>query len=310
MLGRLIEAILSFFRKLFGGGDVISPPVVSNGGPAVITPVENTKKALIVGINDCGIPGAELNGCVNDAQMWWELFTGTYGFDPDNVRVVTDERATKPEILRRLSWLIDGAKEGDELVYCHSGHGSQIRDRNADELDDQLDELVIAYGHTWDDPLLDDDIALAFEDLPEGAFLTMLCDTCHSGSMSRGFTGNPVEWKPKFLAPPFDIASRSLGRNLPVKHIGMKDSSPDTQRHILLSGCKDDQTSADALMDGKWGGALTVTVVNLLKECADWDWLHIHEELLKRISSAGFSQTPQLSGMTALRERVPFGGPK
>ena len=315
MLGKLIGWILSILKKLFGGGDIESPPVSSgddeNEGVTIVTaPEQRVKKALIVGINNCGLPGADLNGCVNDAEMVWKLLTEMYGFDPDNIRVVTDERAGKYEILKRLGWLFEGVKAGDELVYHHSGHGSQMRDRDGDELDDQKDELLIAYGHSWDDPLLDDDIAIAFKNLPEGVSLTMLCDTCHSGSISRELFGNPVEWKPKFLPPPFDIAARSLGRALPVKHVGAKDKAPDTQRHILLSGCRDDQTSADAVIDGKWGGALTVTLVKVLRDCPDWDWVHIHEEVLKRLSAQGFSQIPQLSGMAALRERVPFGGPK
>jgi len=48
----------------------------------------------------------------------------------DDIRVVTDERATKKAIMERLTWLVKGAKVGDRLLFHFSGHGSQVRDRN------------------------------------------------------------------------------------------------------------------------------------------------------------------------------------
>ena len=157
---------------------------------------------------------------------------------------------------------------------------------------------------------MDDDIAIIFKELPQGVFLTMLSDSCHSGTISKEFGSNPHEWNSKFLPPPFDIATRSLGRNLKVKHIGAKEIAgrEDTQRHILLSGCRDDQTSADAFDGGKWGGALTTAFVKVVLEHPEWDWTHVHSEVVKRVAAGGYTQAPQLSGMVSLRERVVFGG--
>lgn len=271
------------------------------------TPV---KRALLVGINKYRIPNADLNGCVNDVEGVWKALTESFDFDPDNIRVLTDERATKDGILSRLEWLLSGVKSGDELFLHFSCHGSQIRDRNNDELDDSLDELIVTHDHSWDDPLLDDQLHGLFKMLPQDAFLTVVVDSCHSGTMTRGLAGNPMEYKIRYLPPPFDIASRSMGRNLARRKVGAKNApnGSDTQRHILLSGCRDDQTSADANFDGVWGGALTTHLLQVLKEHPDWDWNHIHTEVVQNIRNAGFSQEPQLSGMLSLRERVPFGG--
>jgi len=139
-----------------------------------------TKRALLVGINKYAAPGCNLSGCVNDVWDMYELLTKNYGFDPDNVRVVIDERATFKNILERLQWLIKSSEAGDESVFYNSSHGSQVRDRNKDELSDQLDECLVTHDHDWDNPFIDDILYDTFKELDKKAFLTVIVDTCLS----------------------------------------------------------------------------------------------------------------------------------
>ena len=120
MLGRLVRWILAILKGIFSGDGQAPFPTVTVGGTAMSS--GGKKKAFIVGLNNCGIPGSELNGCINDAEAMWKLLTEKFGFAPDDVRVVTDERATKDAILQRLKWLIEGSSPGDELVFHYSGH--------------------------------------------------------------------------------------------------------------------------------------------------------------------------------------------
>jgi hypothetical protein len=307
MFARFMRWLLSLFGIKTNAP---TPTTTSTEGNTMAQARKPVKKALLVGINKYQVPNADLNGCVNDVEGVWDILTKKYSFHPDNIRVLTDERATREGIVTRLDWLLEGAQAGDELLFHYSGHGSQCRDRDGDELDDSLDELICPTDLSWDNPLTDDDLYILFRELPQSVYLTVVMDACHSGTMTRGIAGNPKETLAKFIAPPFDIAARSRGRNIPVRRIAAKKGvrGADTQRHVLLSGCRDDQTSADANFNGRWGGALTTTLLQVLEEHPDWDWNHIHEEVTKKVREGGFSQEPQLSVMLELRERVPFGG--
>jgi hypothetical protein len=263
------------------------------------------KKALLVGLNKYHPSlNADLKGCVNDVENMREILTNYFGFDPENIRVIIDDRARQLAIIKRLRWLLKNARAGDELVFHYSGHGSQVRDRNGDELNDQLDEILCPYDLSWNNPLTDDILASLFKKIPKEVFLTMICDSCHSGTMTRGKLGNPNT--PRFLRPPFDIRARSLGRELPKNKMGVKQNKLETQNHILLSGCKDNQTSADAYINGRYQGAMTWAFTSTIRESPNLTWFEIHSIVVKKLNS--YTQIPQLSGRTSLANRKVFGG--
>lgn len=141
------------------------------------------KYALLVGINKYQLPGNDLNGCVNDVQDMYQLLTEQYGFNPDNVRVLVDERATHAEEMHRLEWLVAQAKSGDVAVWYHSGHGAQLRDRSGDELSDGLDEVLIPHDldANWLNVITDDEIGLILREMEDGVNMTCMIDTCLSG---------------------------------------------------------------------------------------------------------------------------------
>jgi len=261
------------------------------------------KKALLVGINKYKPElGADLQGCVNDVETMHSILTNKYGFMPENIRTIVDERATRQGILDRLKWLLDGAKAGDELVFHYSGHGSQVRDRDGDELEDQLDEILCPHDLDWDNPLTDDILAAMFKQLPKGVYLTMICDACHSGTMSRSI--NPMR-QARNILPPFDIRSRSLGQILPKNKMGKKQTE-GPQNHVLLSGCKDSQTSADAYIDGKRQGAFTWSLATAIRENPELTWVELCKKSTELLS--GYTQVPQISGNADLIFRKVFGG--
>lgn len=269
----------------------------------------NKKKALLVGINKYNDSSNNLRGCINDVKLMYELLTNDFGFNPDDIRVLTDERATKGEILARLNWLVSDNKPGDTMVFHFSGHGSQIRDREGDELLDYMDEIIVTYDHDWDHPLKDDDISEYLKKVSKGAYFLMVCDSCHSGTMTRGGvmeygSNGDVTWedpKPKYIMPPFDIYVRGSGRNIPISHMGRFDYYEEGQNHILISGCNDNETSADALIGHDYYGALTFNFVHSVKELRkergyDFSVLDVHAKTVSRIKSQRFPQNPQLSG--------------
>ncbi|MDX9785214.1 MAG: caspase family protein [Desulfobacterales bacterium] len=107
-------------------------------------------KALLVGVNRYKLSRADLQGCLNDVTNVRDVLLKYFGFTVKQIRVLADGRATKKAILHRLDWLVKDAKSGDRLLFHFSGHGSQIRDRDGDELKDGLDEIICPHDMDWD----------------------------------------------------------------------------------------------------------------------------------------------------------------
>ena len=268
-------------------------------------------KALIVGVNKYKLPGSDLQGCVNDATNVRDVLLKYFGFTVKGIRVLVDDRATKKAILERLNWLVKDAKSGDRLLFHFSGHGSQIRDRDGDELKDQLDEIICPHDMDWNGAyIVDDDLKTVFSTLAAGVHLEVLLDSCHSGSATREIAEPAASLTPlalravrqRFLAPPMDILCRQLGEDdLPLTRM-LKSANP--ANHALFSGCRDNQTSADAYISGAYNGAFTYY---FCKHIRDVQGAISRTELLKRLRASlkheGYDQVPQLECPSAWKKK-------
>jgi hypothetical protein len=275
------------------------------------------KKALLVGINRYPDPGNELKGCVNDVRQMADTLKGRYGFAGDgNLRILTDARATTKAILDGLAWLTAGATPGDSLVFHYSGHGSQVPDRNGDETTDRLDEILCPYDLDWDHPFTDDDLAAACDDVPQGALLTVILDCCHSGTGLRN-SALPVTTIPRgnFVRPCSIPPSDAPDRRRFLPHPETPHPAPPHPRRparrfgvsvtrtnaVLIAACRDDQTSADAWIDGGYHGAHTFYLCRALNNGArDLTYRALVSAAGTALSRAGFDQVPQLEGPAKL----------
>jgi hypothetical protein len=276
--------------------------------------IARKKRALLVGIDKYQMSGADLNGCVNDVWDVYDLLTNVYNYDPDDIRILVDERATFQNIHDRLLWLMEVTQAGDEAIYYHSGHGSQVRDRNGDELTDHLDECLITHDHDWDNPFIDDILGKIFRGLHDEAFLSVIVDTCHSGTMTRDLRprncGNPDDKsyrKEKFVVPPADILARFVDRKMDRNNFAARPGEEEEQRHILLSGCKESETSKELRYGNQVRGAMTFNLTKLLRSNPKQNWKDVHELVAKAVQSM---QNPQLRGQESLKTRTAFGGAK
>src|ERR1051326_690623 len=175
-------------------------------------------RALLVGINE--FPGAPLAGCVKDVQSMAELLTTRCGFAKDNIRWLTDSRATTDEILTRLRWLVEGALPGDRRVFHYSGHGAQMATRNAAATEvDGLDEVICPVDFDWTDEhmIRDKQLVEIFSSVPPGVHFVWISDACHARGQDRSiersfdFTLAPrvvTGRRRRVLSPPADIAWR------------------------------------------------------------------------------------------------------
>jgi metacaspase-1 len=272
-----------------------------------------SNKALLVGINTYKLPGCDLQGCVNDVTNIRDVLLRYYGFTVKQIRVLVNARATKDGILSRLEWLIKDARAGDRLLLHFSGHGSQIRDRDGDELKDKLDEIICPHDMDWDGIyIVDDTLKAIFAGLPKEVKLDVLLDCCHSGTGTReaatigllpdGSRVVPRGDKPRFLTPPMDILCRQLDEDdLPTIRM-LKEAN--SANHALFSGCRDNQTSADAYISGSYNGAFTYY---FCKHVRDARGAISRADLLSRLRASlkyeGYSQVPQLECPSAPKKK-------
>ncbi|MEL7141006.1 MAG: caspase family protein [Cyanobacteria bacterium J06631_9] len=94
------------------------------------------KLALLIGIDkypEDALPSGQLGtgklaGCKTDVALQKALLIHRFGFDPADIVVLTDERATREGIYRAVvDHLIDQATAGDTVVVHFSGYGAQVR---------------------------------------------------------------------------------------------------------------------------------------------------------------------------------------
>jgi len=255
------------------------------------------RKALLVGLNRYPDPENTLKGCINDVRQVSDLLYSRFGFAADgSTRLLTDARATTAAIVDRLHWLLDGARAGDVLVFHYSGHGSQVPDRHGDE-HDGLDEIICPYDLDWDDPFTDDDLYAIVKDLPAGVNLTVVLDCCHSGTGLREAAGPaPCARGRGLSAPP--ALSRQRRADAAVRRFGSRAAQRGA---ILIAGCRSNQVSADAYLDGDYHGALTYFLCKAI-EASDGGLTY--RDLIDRVRRAlrehQFEQVPQLEGPAAI----------
>ena len=161
----------------------------------IIDPAQ-PKFALLVGISK--YKNGKLNkidGCQNNVPALRETLIKDYGFSENNVVTLLNEKATKDAIISNFhSQLIENAKKsklaGKEavIVYYFCGHGSQFPDQDNDE-NDGKDETFVAYDSRTGDvfDILDDELDdLKAELRPYTSNTTLILESCHSGTGSRG----------------------------------------------------------------------------------------------------------------------------
>jgi hypothetical protein len=266
-----------------------------------------TKRAICVGIND--YPGTfnDLNGCVNDANDWANLLRNDFQFG-DNVQTITDSSATKGNILRALGELVTSAQSGDIVVFTYSGHGTWVYDHGERDESDNRDEAICAY----DANILDDDIRAVIRQVTPGVHLTIISDSCFSGSVTRGMlerarsvddesTENAP--KPRYMPPVEDIDALRTDL-VPIRKRFLYPESD--MQEILITGCNATEYSYDAFIGGRYNGAMTAMAIRSIKSNPSQTYREFHRMLRQLLPSTRYPQSPQLEGSDVNKDRPLF----
>jgi hypothetical protein len=150
-------------------------------------------KALLIGVGDYQLENAKLPGISRDIAAM-RTATAQMGFDPSNVLVLEDDRATLSSIrLAVQRHLIRSSEPHGRVIIYFSGHGTQVADLSGDEAD-SVDEVLMPYDarsrtlrgrKTMENVLIDDEIESMLSAIPAKEILVIV-DACHSGTITRG----------------------------------------------------------------------------------------------------------------------------
>ena len=270
------------------------------------------RSALLVGINYNNNPGATLNGCYNDIVNVSQYLRTVLGYSASSVNVLTDGNRgaagagtasalppTRQNILAGMSALVAGMVAGDEALFHFSGHGSLVRDTNGDEatgFDSCLCPLDYATPASAGGGIITDDEirALLVNRVPRGARLYVILDCCHNG------TGCDVRYKYEdfslLLRPP--SAGRAAVWRTQQKAFVQGKYTETAGEVFMISGSRDEQTSADAYINNAFAGALTYAVFAILRAnqaaIRTYSWSSLLRDVRHFMRVNRYSQVPQV----------------
>lgn len=185
----------------------------------------------------------QLPGCHRDLNVMKSLLTNSFRVPVASISCLSDETlqtlspTTQPThenirlLLKKLNELGKGGIKN--IIFYYSGHGTQTADLNRDESDGK-DEAIVPCDYIERGLLIDDLIAThLLNGLPATCSVTIIADSCHSGTLLDLDT----------IRPAADVTS--------------------------ISGCLDNQTAASIFgMENirEWRGAMTIALEVTLKE--------------------------------------------
>lgn len=203
-----------------------------------------------------------LRACENDARDMSEISTQK-GFTG---KTLLTAAATSIAVLKALNSAANELVSGDLFVISYSGHGGQIDDVNADEVD-QVDETWVLY----DRMLVDDELYAMWAKFQPGVRILMFSDSCHSGTVAKFVKEKlAVCDKGSSLLEVYGGAPKVIDEDASLASYRSKQSLYDSVQYVagdsekgvirasvlLISGCQDDQLSYDGPVNGKFTKAL------------------------------------------------------
>ena len=238
---------------------------------SVVEPTIN-KNALVIGINYTGTPN-QLNGCINDANSINQLLiTKKY----QNITLITDNTDDKPthdNIINSFTKLLESGSNSDIIFFFYSGHGSETINLTGDEISGN-DQLIVPLDLNC---IMDNEFkSIIQKKLQPNVTLIALFDSCFSESV--------LDLKYQYVD--------SLNNNNDYANNNEDDTNGNV---IMISGCSDTQTSADAFINNINQGALTWAFLQTYNSQPKQTWRQLLLGMRDILSENGFTQIPQLA---------------
>jgi len=234
--------------------------------------IDKGKKALLVGINYTGT-SSELYGCINDVNCIKERISSKGFTSINTITDLTTKKPTRDNILSEFKSLLVNSQAGDLLFFLYSGHGSYALDRNGEEADG-YDELIVSSDSKG---ISDDEFkTIIQQNLKQDVTLFAMFDSCFSGTM--------LDLRYQYMdSLNYDKYTENDKQAITVGNV------------FMISGCTDEQTSADAVFNNKPNGAMTWSLLESLKQKPNDSWRELVKNMRDLLKTSEFDQIPQFS---------------
>lgn len=186
----------------------------------------------------------ELRGCINDAENLTEFLIESGFVQNEHITLVKEPKAA--DIFENLQNLAEETREKHitHVFISYSGHGTYMKDTNGDE-EDGRDEALVPVDYAKSGMVRDDELCEIVASIDPNTRVTVLFDCCHSGT----------------------------ALDLPYRFVGRQETAPCSKgsrchpKTVMISGCMDAQTSADAYDQERkeFSGAMTSAMLDVLR---------------------------------------------
>ncbi len=273
------------------------------------------KHALIMGINNYKPANAvissskaarnwrNLDGCVNDASAIKDMVMAKYAFAASDITTLFNEEASRQAIITQLKKLVQTAQKGDVVFIYYAGHGSQVKNSLSAELD-KKDETIVP-ADAWKegvDDIRDKELSAYFNQLlDKGVLLTVIFDSCNSGSIGRGdnFLNDPP--KTRFIeTADYDAKDATV----PEK--------PESRGALIISAAQDFEFAKEQADENNIAhGAFTLALLRAMQQLSvDASVLDIFNSLTGVMKFYGKTQEPVLAANEQRKQGTLFALPK
>lgn len=343
MSWKVKTAIACFLLMALGYPSTESPAILAQG-PAK----KSTMHALLVGVTV--YPNLNerfwLKGPANDVLLMQDLLIKQFKCPKENVTILSEAEGKKDEknyptraaIKREWDRLAKVAQAGDQIVIMMGGHGSQQPEPEepADPEPDGLDEIFLPRDvKEWEgdaskvpNAIIDDEIGAWLKAIQKKkAFIWLVFDSCHSGSMIRAVNETERQVKPtddlKVPTKAIREAEARAAKRFPDKNRG---GSAEPERSQLPKGgivaiyaCQSNEVTVERMLpgggspDAKPFGLLSYTIAQILVQAEqNGGTPPTYRELVQGINNrygamGRTAPTPQIEGNLEDRNREVLG---
>ncbi|MDT5270136.1 MAG: hypothetical protein QOH49_2322 [Acidobacteriota bacterium] len=284
-----------------------------------------TKRALLIGINDYpNLPSySQLRGCVNDVEAMKQVLEQTFQFPPENIVVLRDAAATVQGIRTAMEDLCAACGDGDIIVFHYSGHGSRMVAQGDKPMG--FDESIMPHDsgrmnskfpiQVEPCDIRDTEIQEWLTRLAEKtSHITLIFDSCHSGSITRlgddsAEEGTRLRWIPPDPPPPgISLAGGAAQTRADARAAEGSGWLSLGNKYVLLAACAPEQGAYELDDVGSGAplrhGALTFYLTREIENApANSTYLDIWERVAVNVNQRFKNQTPLIEGT---RDRVIF----
>ncbi len=214
-----------------------------------------------------------------------------------NATTLLNEQATRQAVSTAFIEASQTLIAGDTFLISYSGHGGQFPCAKYG-IDDEAD----GKDDTWclyDEQIIDDEFYALYTKFKSGVNIIVVSDSCHSGTITRGYGINKTIVK--------NLQNSILRNHLSIYKQRKKEArtnEPLLANVLLLAACMENEEAIDTGFNGVFTMALKIALQEKPKT---------YTQLIKlvelQVQAAKYTQTPTLSFMgngNQLENKIPF----